>query len=75
MHTHVHVHMHMHMHMHMQVEPGSDLFTFLGGKAVVNRKRFLESLTRLRDARDGLAYVTVLYSIVSQALHRKSCCI
>lgn len=49
-----------------QVEPGSDLLTFLGGKAVANRRKFHEALSRLREARDGLSYMTVLYSLVSE---------
>jgi len=47
-----------------QVEPGSDLLTFLGGKAVENRKRFHEALSQLHEASDGLSYVTLLYSLV-----------
>uniref|UniRef100_A0A7S4BMW9 Uncharacterized protein n=2 Tax=Chrysotila carterae TaxID=13221 RepID=A0A7S4BMW9_CHRCT len=52
-----------------KVEPDSQLTTFLSGKAVVNRARFRAELQRLRDAKDGLQYISMLYELVSR-LHR-----
>ena len=49
-----------------QVEPDSDLSSFVCGKAVLNRQMFYGQLCELQQAADGHTYVAMLYELVSK---------
>lgn len=54
-----------------QVEPESELHSFVCGRAISNRSKFLGWLTQLQSVSDGHEYVSMLYALVADL--RKPC--
>ena len=54
-----------------QVEPESELHSFMCGRAISNRRKFLGWLTQLQSVSDGHEYISMLYALVADL--RKPC--